>query len=55
MKYFPSKDKIVAYLLNMNDIIDEVFILSNDNIGKIKIPQQKITKPLLNLKTLFKS
>ena len=32
--------KIVAYLLNMNDIIDEDFILSNDNIGKIKMPNR---------------
>ena len=27
--------KIVAYLLNMNDIIDEDFILSNENIGTV--------------------
>ena len=32
--------KIVAYLLNMNDIIDEDFILSNENIGKIKMPNR---------------
>ena len=30
--------KIVAYLLNMNEIIDEDFILSEKNIGKIKMP-----------------
>ena len=32
--------KIVAYLLNMNDIIDEDFILSNENIGIIKMPNR---------------
>ena len=30
--------KIVAYLLNMNEIIDESFVLSEKNIGKIKMP-----------------
>ena len=30
--------KIVAYLLNMNEIIDEDFVLSEINIGKIKMP-----------------
>ena len=30
--------KLVAYLLNMNEIIDEDFILSDKNIGKIKMP-----------------
>ena len=30
--------KIVAYLLNMNEIIDENFVLSEKNIGKIKMP-----------------
>ena len=30
--------KIVAYLLNMNEIIDENFVLSEINIGKIKMP-----------------
>ena len=30
--------KIVAYLLNMNEIIDEDFVLSEKNIGKIKMP-----------------
>ena len=30
--------KIVAYLLNMNEIIDEDFVLSENNIGKIKMP-----------------
>ena len=30
--------KIVAYLLNMNEIIDEDFVLSDKNIGKIKMP-----------------
>ena len=32
--------KIVAYLLNMNDIIEDDFILSNKNIGKIKMPNR---------------
>ena len=30
--------KLVAYLLNMNEIIDEDFVLSDENIGKIKMP-----------------
>ena len=30
--------KLVAYLLNMNEIIDEDFALSDKNIGKIKMP-----------------
>lgn len=30
--------KIVAYLLNVNEIIDEDFVLSEKNIGKIKMP-----------------
>ena len=30
--------KIVAYLLNMNEIIDEDFVLSEKNIGQIKMP-----------------
>ena len=30
--------KLVAYLLNMNEIIDENFVLSEKNIGKIKMP-----------------
>ena len=30
--------KLVAYLLNMNEIIDEDFVLSDKNIGKIKMP-----------------
>ena len=30
--------KLVAYLLNMNEIIDEDFVLSEKNIGKIKMP-----------------
>ena len=30
--------KLVAYLLNMNEIIDEDFLLSDKNIGKIKMP-----------------
>ena len=30
--------KIVAYLLNMNEIIDEDYVLSEKNIGKIKMP-----------------
>lgn len=33
--------KIVAYLLNMNEIIDEDFVLSDKNIGKIKMPNAK--------------
>ena len=33
--------KIVAYLLNMNDIIDDEFVLSDKNIGKIKMPNAK--------------
>ena len=34
--------KIVAYLLNMNEIIDEDFVLSEKNIGKIKISEANI-------------
>lgn len=30
--------KIVAYLLNMNEIIDDDYVLSDKNIGKIKMP-----------------
>jgi len=30
--------KLVAYLLNMNEIIDEDFVLSDKNIGEIKMP-----------------
>ena len=30
--------KLVAYLLNMNEIIDEDYVLSEKNIGKIKMP-----------------
>ena len=30
--------KLVAYLLDMNEIIDEDFVLSDKNIGKIKMP-----------------
>ena len=30
--------KLVAYLLNMNEIIDEDFVLSDKNIGIIKMP-----------------
>ena len=30
--------KIVAYLLNMNEIIDEDYVLSEKNIGNIKMP-----------------
>ena len=30
--------KLVAYLLNMNEIIDEDFVLSDKNIGKIEMP-----------------
>ena len=30
--------KLVAYLLNMNEIVDEDFVLSDKNIGKIKMP-----------------
>ena len=32
--------KIVAYLLYMNEIIEEDYILSEKNIGKIKMPNQ---------------
>ena len=32
---------IVAYLLYMNEIIEEDFVLSEKNIGKIKMPNQK--------------
>ena len=30
--------KLVAYLLSMNEIIDEDYVLSDKNIGKIKMP-----------------
>ena len=33
--------RIVAYLLYMNEIIEEDYILSEKNIGKIKMPNQK--------------
>ena len=33
--------KLVAYLLNMNEIIDEDFVLSDKNIGKIKMPNAR--------------
>ena len=33
--------QVVAYILNMSDIIDEEFILSNETIGKVKMPNQK--------------
>ena len=32
--------KIVAYLLNMNEIIEEDFVLSHKNIGLIKMPNR---------------
>ena len=32
--------QIVAYLLYMNDIIDEEFVLSENNIGKIEMPNR---------------
>ena len=32
--------QIVAYLLYMNDIIDDDFVLSDQNIGSIKMPNQ---------------
>ena len=32
--------QIVAYLLYMNDIIDDDFVLSDQNIGLIKMPNQ---------------
>ena len=32
--------QIVAFILNMNDIIDEDFVLSNKNIGKIEMPNR---------------
>jgi len=32
--------QIVAYLLNMNEIIEDDFELSNENIGKIKMPNR---------------
>jgi len=31
---------VVAYLLNMNDVIDEDFTLSNENIGAVKMPNR---------------
>jgi hypothetical protein len=33
--------EIVAYLLYMNEIIDEDFVLNEKNIGKIKMPNRK--------------
>jgi len=33
--------QVVAYILNMSDIIEEEFILSNETIGKVKMPNQK--------------
>ena len=32
--------EIVAYLLYMNDIIEEDFVLSNTNIGQIEMPNR---------------
>ena len=32
--------QIVAYLLYMNEIIEEDFVLSDKNIGKIKMPNR---------------
>ena len=33
---------VVAYLLYMNEIIEEDFVLSEKNIGKIKMPNRKV-------------
>ena len=30
--------QVVAYILNMSDVIDEEFVLSNETIGKVKMP-----------------
>ena len=38
---FDETYQIVAYLLYMNDIIDEDFVLSYQNIGSIKMPNQE--------------
>ncbi len=38
---FDETYQIVAYLLYMNDIIDEDFVLSHQNIGSIKMPNQE--------------
>ena len=31
---------VVAYLLYMNDVIEEEFVLDNSNIGDIKMPNR---------------
>ena len=38
---FDETYQIVAYLLYMNDIIDDDFVLSDQNIGLIKMPNQE--------------
>ena len=30
--------QVVAYILNMSDVIDDEFVLSNETIGKVKMP-----------------
>ena len=37
---FDETYQIVAYLLYMNDIIDEDFVLSDENIGNIEMPNR---------------
>ena len=37
---FDETYQIVAYLLYMNDIVDDDFVLSDQNIGSIKMPNQ---------------
>ncbi|MDC3294101.1 cytochrome c [Alphaproteobacteria bacterium] len=32
--------QVVAYILNMSDVIDDEFILSNETIGSVKMPNQ---------------
>jgi S-disulfanyl-L-cysteine oxidoreductase SoxD len=32
--------QVVAYILNMSDVIDEEFVLSNETIGSVKMPNQ---------------
>jgi cytochrome c len=32
--------QVVAYILNMSDVIDDEFVLSNETIGSVKMPNQ---------------
>ncbi|NBP49447.1 MAG: cytochrome c, partial [Alphaproteobacteria bacterium] len=32
--------QVVAYILNMNDVIDDEFVLSNKTIGSVKMPNR---------------